>query len=82
MNTENGNLRQFGEKEFIPDNFVEVSENDMTKKQKKNKKVSLKDHKSKLGKKLTEERGKRKIQNNEECICGSGKKFKKCCKFK
>lgn len=39
--------------------MLEINSMDMTKKQKKNKQVSLKDHKSKLGKKLTEERKKR-----------------------
>lgn len=45
----------------ILENFqhmMEVKQMDMTEKQKREKRVSLKDHKSKLGKKLTEERKK------------------------
>jgi hypothetical protein len=37
-------------------NMVEVQESEMTEKQKNEKQVSLKDHTSKLGKKLTKER--------------------------
>jgi len=59
--------------------FVTVDDKDMTKKQRKEMKVSLKDHRSKLGKKLTYERKARKIGRNEPCPCGSGLKYKKCC---
>ena len=59
-----------------PSVLVPVKEEDMTKKQKETKQVSLKDHRSKLGKKLTAER---KLRRNEPCFCGSGIKFKKCC---
>ena len=43
-----------------PSNFITVDESDMTDEQKKEKRVSLKDHKSKLGKKLTSARFQRK----------------------
>ena len=39
--------------------LIEINLTDMTKKQQKEKKVSLKDHKSKLGQILTKERKKR-----------------------
>ena len=41
------------ELEKIKESLVEVDPKDMTKKQKETMQVSLKDHKSKLGKKLT-----------------------------
>ena len=59
--------------------FVSIRESDMTPKQRREKKVSLHDRVSKLGKRLTHERKKRKIGRNETCPCGSGLKFKKCC---
>lgn len=55
--------------------FEEVKNEDMTEKQKETKQVSLKDHSSKLGKQLT-------IRRSEPCFCGSGKKFKFCCRNK
>ena len=59
--------------------FIEVKEEEMTKKQKMNHSVSLNDHRSKLGIKLTKAR---KQGRNESCKCGSGIKFKKCCLIK
>lgn len=55
----------------------EVSESDMTQKQKSEKMVSKFDTRSKLGiyrRKLIAEIGR-----NNPCPCGSGEKFKKCC---
>ena len=51
---------------------VPVNTEDLTMRQKIKNRVSLKDHKSKVGKKLTYER-------NRRCDCGSGLKFKNCC---
>ena len=76
------NITDFNDlKEALEQNrdFVSVSEADMTEKQKETKQVSLKDHRSKLGRQLTAER---KIRRNEPCPCGSGKKFKYCCRNK
>jgi uncharacterized protein YecA (UPF0149 family) len=87
MNVNDGNLYDIGlaqEKSkairaAFSDNFVEVDEEDMTAKQRDTKKVSLKDHRSKLGKQLTYERKERKLNRNDPCSCGSGLKYKKCC---
>lgn len=81
MNTNTGELLCLTSKEIeiLNDEFIEVNAEDMTKKQKENQAVSLKDHRSKLGKKLTLERKQRKIQRNEPCVCGSEKKYKNCC---
>lgn len=87
MNVNDGNLSGLleaqeeanGLGQNFADMFCAVEEKDMTKKQKKEKKVSLKDHRSKLGVKLTYERKERKIGRNEPCACGSGLKHKKCC---
>lgn len=57
-----------------------ISEQDMTAKQLKNKKVSKYDNKSFLGKLRKTEI--EKIGRNESCHCNSGKKFKKCCLYK
>ncbi len=64
------------------DIFCKVDENEMTPKQKKTKRVSLSDRTSKLGKKLTSERKKRKIAKAKLCSCGSGLKPRKCCRFR
>lgn len=56
--------------------FIKVDEKEMTKKQKINHSVSLHDHRSKLGVKLTKAR---KTGRNEKCNCGSNIKYKKCC---
>ena len=53
-------LRQIPHKDVVP-----VSPEDMTDKQKEELKVSLNDHKSKLGKQLTEERKKRHLTKNQ-----------------
>ena len=50
----------------------EIDEVDMTPKQKANRKVNPKDHKSPLGKRLGAAR-------NKPCPCGSGLKLKRCC---
>jgi uncharacterized protein YecA (UPF0149 family) len=87
MNNETGELLEFREAQSIAmqrgrpleEMFTGVEEEDMTAKQKETKQVSLKDHRSKLGKKLTSVRRRRKIGRNEACPCGSGLKYKKCC---
>jgi len=57
MNINTGEIKEFDEKsnllEKLTKEWIEIQKKDMTKKQKKEMKVSLKDHKSKLGKKLT-----------------------------
>ena len=58
----------------------EISEQDMTAKQLKKKKVSKYDNRSPLGKLRKTEI--EKIGRNEPCPCDSGKKFKKCCLYK
>ena len=83
MNVNNGQIIELP-KEFFKDiptfhEQVLINKNDITEKQKETKRVSLKDHKSKLGKKLTEERANRKLGRNDVCTCGSGKKNKHCC---
>jgi uncharacterized protein YecA (UPF0149 family) len=55
--------------------LVPVQRDEMTNKQFAQRKVSLKDHKSTLGVKLSSLR-------NKKCGCGSGLKYKKCCLFK
>lgn len=77
MNANTGEIRDFNPDDFknLLTEWIEVNKDDLTEKQKQEKKVSLKDHKSKLGIKLTRRR-------NEPCFCGSGKKFKFCCRNK
>jgi hypothetical protein len=72
MNIETGEII-YGENNkmlelFLKDqkNVVSIAESDMTKKQKINKKVSLKDHKSKLGKKLTEKRKEKRLTKKQK----------------
>ncbi len=65
--------------DIFTDDLIAIEEKEMTKKQKKTQKFSLRDHKSVLGKKLTNIRRKCKMGRNELCSCGSGKKYKKCC---
>lgn len=57
-----------------------ISEQDMTAKQLKKKKVSKYDNQSFLGQLRKTEI--EKIGKNESCPCNSGKKFKKCCLYK
>ncbi|KKM61886.1 hypothetical protein LCGC14_1527220 [marine sediment metagenome] len=64
-------------KESLGDALVEIDEKDMTKKQKKEMKVSKYDTKSTLGK--IRQTTIKKIGRNTSCPCGSGKKYKKCC---
>ena len=66
MNTDTGKIydqeeleKAFGDIPVLPNNFIEVMQSDMTKKQAQHKQVSLKDHSSKLGKKLTQARRER-----------------------
>ena len=66
-------------KEDFEKNLIPVEEEDMTSKQKKQKKVSLSDRRSKLGKKLTVYRHENMINRKDPCLCGSGKLFKYCC---
>ncbi len=60
MDTRTGEIRAIEE---IPaglrERFVDIDQQDMTGKQQRERKVSLQDHTSKLGKKLTAERRKR-----------------------
>ncbi len=57
--------------------FVRVKEEDMTTKQKKNKRVSIHDTRSRLG--IQRRKEIKKIGRNNPCPCGSGKKYKQCC---
>ena len=66
MNTDTGKIydpeeieEMFGDIPVLPNNFIEVMQFDMTKKQAQHKQVSLKDHRSKLGKQLTHTRRER-----------------------
>ena len=81
MNTETGNLRELNSQDIgtLLDSEVKVNSKDLTKKQKKERKVSLKDHRSKVGKQLTQARRKIKVQRNDLCPCSSGVKYKNCC---
>ena len=63
MNTDTGKIfdeeeieKKFGGFAELPDNFMEIMQSDLTKKQADNKQVSLKDHQSKAGKILTNAR--------------------------
>ena len=59
MNTNDGTIHEMTKADLMEMNggpMVEVNKKDMTLKQKKNKKVSLHDHRSKLGQQLTRER--------------------------
>lgn len=67
------------EKAIQKKELIEVNESEMTDKQKREQKVSLKDHRSKLGKKLTEFRREKGIHRGDPCPCNSGKVFKHCC---
>ena len=67
MNTDTGKIldqeeleKAFGEIPVLPSNFVEIMQSDMTKKQAQHKQVSLKDHRSKLGKQLTHIRSQKR----------------------
>ena len=53
--------------------LLQVSEKDMTAKQKRDRQVNIKDRLSVLGKNLHSFR-------NKPCYCGSGKLRKDCCK--
>ncbi|MDA3809630.1 MAG: hypothetical protein PF518_04790 [Spirochaetaceae bacterium] len=53
MNCDDGNLRYLGENEKPTEREIPVESIILTKKQIQNKKVSLKDHRSKAGKILT-----------------------------
>lgn len=90
MNTNTGEISKFFElekelgKDMLKEGlanklYVPIEEEDMTKKQVAEQKVSLKDHTSVLGKKLTEVRKERIVNNSDICPCGSEKKFKHCC---
>lgn len=65
MNTETGEIRNFYPnelEEFLKNNeeWNKINSDDMTDKQKETKQVSLKDHKSVLGKELTKSRRERR----------------------
>ena len=72
-----GNGPEFAE--LLSNDHVRVTESEMTPKQRKERRVSLNDRRSQLGKRLTHERKKRKLGRNESCPCGSGRKYKHCC---
>lgn len=64
MNVDTGELKYFENDEALAEalkseKWVQVDDKEMTKKQKKEMRVSLKDHKSVLGKKLTKNRKRR-----------------------
>lgn len=56
MNVDTGEIKYFNENEPVPKNFRLIDPDEMTTIQRKNKKISLSDHKSTLGKKLTRAR--------------------------
>lgn len=62
MNVNTGEIREFNPEDFshLLDDWINVEGKDMTQKQKQEKKVSLKDHRSVLGKKLTGTRRERR----------------------
>ena len=62
MNANTGEIREFNPDEFknLFDEWIGVNREDMTEKQEQEKKVSLKDHRSILGKKLTGSRRERR----------------------
>ena len=66
MNTDTGKIydreemeKMLGDIPVLPNNFIEIMQSDMTNKQAQHKQVSLKDHRSKLGKQLTHVRRER-----------------------
>ena len=61
MNRDTGEIKHFGEGEPIPENFIKIMNDEMTSKQKKEKKVSKHDNRSKLGKKFLSDRRKRQL---------------------
>jgi len=56
MNIDDGRIRELAEDQITSEREVMIHTKDLTEKQKKNKQVSLKDHRSKAGKILTEAR--------------------------
>lgn len=64
MNVNDGTINDTRSVKCATD-FIEVNKNDMTETQKRDRRVSLHDHRSKLGKKLTSERQKRKLRKNK-----------------
>ncbi len=64
--------RSLDEEQIDDPTMTEVSEEDMTEKQKQTNKVSVHDHRSVLGQRLGKIR-------NQPCPCGSGIKTKRCC---
>ena len=78
MNIETGEIKdltKLTEEELKK--YVRVNESDMTAKQKRQRKVSVSDRRSRLGR-LRTKLARRKIGRNELCPCMSGRKFKKC----
>ena len=80
MNSETGKIVESRELVGIQrpelDKFFEISEDQMTEKQKASMQVSPYDNKSELGKLRIKNKNRFR---NKPCPCGSGKKFKKCC---
>ncbi|MCK5606653.1 SEC-C domain-containing protein [Candidatus Pacearchaeota archaeon] len=80
MDTRTGELKSIVEVQEMTENtqkfFVLTNNRELTTKQIKGGKVSIKDHISKAGRKLTTARGN---MRNQPCPCGSGIKTKKCC---
>ena len=74
MDLRTGEIKEFSEEEFekAKEDFkhmIEITEKEMTEKQKLEKQVSLKDHKSNLGKLLTKKRkelGYSKMSKNQK----------------
>ncbi len=84
MNPETGRITQFVNMEELQkaqkkfgDRLVQIEQRDMTKKQKNDRKVSVNDHRSTLGK--VRQELIRAVGRNSPCPCGSGKKYKYCC---
>jgi hypothetical protein len=79
MNIDTGEIKRFFDESELKDaiqkgeNLVEIDENDMTEKQKLNKKVSLHDNKSKLGKKRIREKRKQEAFGLEKTKGAFGK---------
>lgn len=65
MNVNDGTIQGMTEEQANAlSDFIGVNKSEMTLKQEMSKRVSLHDHRSKLGKKLTNERSKRNIRRN------------------
>lgn len=59
MNLDSGRIRELAENEEAQGNEVAIDPEKLTRRQRRERHVSLADHRSQLGKQLTEERRKR-----------------------